>query len=257
MGLDLYAGSLARHATRKFESPQARFARENGLAFETVYSPGMVFPSVEEAIVNTERFIEELTSALAGSGISYLGWNDRIEPYFAEQLNSRSDLALRIACACRMKPELDRPKHIPADDIVDAILGNLSTDEYFESGMAAIECQVFVPGDFQGYLPIEDHRGNRIIATSTAQLKIVLDELNIAFWRGRATVGVWFERGPAPTGASKVLKRGILPWRKHWVDVGDPLPDDSLSWELEYAFACFSKALEFSESHSVPIVRDE
>jgi len=40
MGLDLYSGSLSKFYAREYETPQARFAKENNLPHQTLYAEG-------------------------------------------------------------------------------------------------------------------------------------------------------------------------------------------------------------------------
>jgi hypothetical protein len=256
MGLDLYAGSLARHAARDFESPQARFSRLNGLQFRTVYPEGMVFPTLDEARLDAAVFKRRLEKALNDAEIEFEDWDDAVPACFCEQLHYECDLALRAACAYRMRPQLERPRSMSTVEAGDEVLEGLTTEEYFQCGMAGIECQIIVPGTFFGYVPIEDLRASEVVVTSTAQLAVILDELNIAFWNGRAQIAEWSERGPAPAGSRMIMRRGLLPWSKKWVEETVTAPEDALMWNAEYAFACWSAALAFSVQHAVPICRD-
>lgn len=257
MGLDLYSGSLAKLYARDYESPQARGARSLGMDFHTEFPEGFIVPSLKESKIRISQFLDDLEDQLAEVNPPFARWQDQTDTYLTEQLNAGCLRALQILCVCRYRSEFVRPRIDDQSRQIEELLTSLSMDEYLESGLATLECQLFVPGEFLAFLPTEGEVTGQLVLTSTAMLKQTLQQLDTDIWAGRADPQAWFERGASPSGKTYVMKKSILPWGKpKLVEIDDPRPEDCIKWDAEYAFGVFYRLLAFSEEHHLPILQD-
>jgi len=251
MGLDLYSGSLSKFYARDYETPQARFARQTGLTQYTLYADSSPPRKSEDVKPFILQFHKDLSEFFNRQNAEFTPWDEDKDIYLTEQLHHECFLALQVMCLSVYRGE-DYTGAYDDSDALTAFLKMRSREEYFESGHAVLECQLFVTGTDTQCVPADDGVGGRVIMTTTSNLRLVLDQMNARVWSNKAKPEKWFERGPV-TASSVEIKRGFFPWKK----VESKPPANPVLWNAEYAFGVFSKLLDFSEKNHLPIRQDQ
>tara|TARA_R110000744_G_scaffold351533_1_gene457370 strand:- start:1169 stop:1945 length:777 start_codon:yes stop_codon:yes gene_type:complete len=257
VSLDLYCGSLSKFYSRDFETPQAKFARENGFEYQLVYEGEPIdwFNPVE-ARDKADAFIEKLTSRL-GEKENTCRWDDKRTEYAVEQLHVRSLSALLLTAAYLYRSDLQRPEHVPEGFESDPAYEESSDREYYIGPLAILESHIFLPCDADSLFWDENPLGFDKFVTTTGNLRYALNWLADKRWNGNVEADKWFNRGPAPSaGKTLVQEKSIVPWRKKWRDKFEEVPANSLNWDAEYAFGCFSRLLDFSDRTGLPLLMD-
>ena len=255
MGLDLYSGSLSKFYAREYETPQARFAKENNLPHQTLYAEGGGPLDREKAKQAISVFLKNLSEYFVQSNGEFTSWDETKDLYLTEQLHEECFKALQVMCLSAYRKE-DFVGAFDDAEKIDSFLSMKSREEYFESGHAVLECQLFVPGIHDQCTPADDGIGGRVIMTTTSNLRQILDMMNSKIWGNNAQPKKWFERGPVARGKVMEVKRGFLPWKKTVKEVDAVLPANPLMRNAEYAFGVFSTLLSFAEKHHLPIRQD-
>ena len=257
MSLDIYAGSLAKYYSRDFETPQARFARENGIDYQLVYAgEAPAWPSVNSATAIIDGFCNNIASHTEGKARA--DWDDDVSDYFAEQLFEEARNALVLLAAYQNREDLVLPSKMPRDFDKDLAYSEAVEKAYYIGPMATFESALWLPIEDELLFMIDDPMGWKIVVNTHGNLEKALSALAAEVWSDKTDVAGWFERGPAPGRGATMQKRKFrLPWQSEHVKKQEEEPDGSLLWNAEYAFSVFTKALDFARKRRVPIRIDE
>jgi len=157
-----------------------------------------------------------------------------------------------LAAAYAQHPELDLPAILP--DVLEDDPAYIATSEnYFNSTIAILECHMFLPSEENFMFLEHDAVGVERVITSTANLAQALDQINRFYWQASADQIVeWLRRGPA--GADTVIE----------IETGKLMPNEkvlpsgkSFQQSAQFGFSIYNEALSFSRTHNVPIMTDE
>lgn len=256
MSLDLFSGSLARYYSRDFETPQARYARENGLNYKLIYTedePRWLTPT--EAPNYVEKFRGEIADQINPN--IETDWREDVSQYFVEQLFEEALDSLILVAAYQMRTDLKRPKRTPAHIENDPAYSESVEQEYYLGPMAILEATLWLPGEEDVQFSAKDPMMWDVNISSTGNLKRALENLANTVWNGNVDVDAWFSRGVAPGKGIVKRKRKIrLPRQSEFVEEREREPENSLIWNAEYAFSVFWRAVEFSQENRCPIRTD-
>lgn len=184
-------------------------------------------------------------------------WDDQIDRFHAEQLFQECLWSLILLAAYRKRPDLDCPLHLPTDLTDDPAYAEAVDKKYYFGTLGILECQLFLPSQSNAFFFCQDPMGTSLGITTTCNLAGALDMLAEDIWNGETQPEEWFQRGSAPTtGKTLIMKKKRFPWSKKFKEVQEPQTNRTLMWNAEYAFACFTHALEFSQLHKAPIRLD-
>ena len=253
MGLDLYAGGLARYHTGAWECEAQRVCREAGIALEIAYDQGppkrlskataplFVFLWRRRILKKHARFIKQgLKWSEAGS-----------TPYLARKPDHDGRRALVLAAAYAEHPDLTPPTNLPDTDETDPAHAAVSQN-YLQSIVSILECHMFLPSTENFLIAGEDAAGTMRFITSTANLAWALDTVNQAHWQAaEPQIAQWAERGALTSKVVTVEAGKIM----HETNI--PPPENSFNHAAQFGFAIYREALSFSRKHHVPIVTDE
>lgn len=254
MSLDLYAGPLARYYSRDWETPQQRFAREQGMAYEVAYvGEPPTWLTREEAVAKVEEF---RATVAAKVGEKVAGWSEEHPSYLAHQLHAKARDALLLVAAYNHRKDLDRPKTAPPALAADPAYAEASQRGYYLGPMAILEAHIFLPSDENKIFLVRDPMGREQVVTTTSNLRYALETLASEAWASHVEPSAWFARGDQAPGKVLLEKPSFLPWNKKWVEVDAPAVDDVVRYDAEYAFGCFAVMLPYAETHQVPLRTD-
>ena len=252
MGLDLYAGSLARYHTGAWETIMQRTAREQGMKVNIVYADGAPTRlSTQDAALMVSGWRDQLQSKYRiPNGLS---WSESSSaPYWSDKPDHDGQRALVLATAYAEHPELDLPTTLP-DEVEDDPAYIAASGDYFSSAIAILECHMFLPSEEIFIFLEHDAVGVKRVTTSTANLARSLDRINGFYWRASSDqLAEWLRRGPAGPGTAMEIEAGKLVHHKKVLPSGN-----SFQHSAQFGFAIYNEALIFSRAHNVPIMTDE
>ena len=253
MSLDLYAGGLSRYYSRQFETPQARFARDQNLDYKLVYSGDMpTWFDTEKAPAAIAGFRKKV-AGIANQTFA-ADWQDDVADYFCEQLFEEARMALVLVAAYLKRDDLIRPLKMPLQPELDTAYSDAVTKNYYLGTMAILEATMWLPSEEPVIFRTTDPMGWEMIVSTTGNLKKSLQGLASTVWHDQIDVESWFSRGLAPgKGNTMQQRRNRMPWQSKFVEVAEIEPENSLMWNAEYAFSVFWKATEFAERHHCPV----
>lgn len=257
MSLDIYVGSLSKYYCRDFETPQARFAREENISYQLIYAgDAPKWLSKKDAPATIENFRKTIADHTQAEMAT--NWREDIEEYFAEQLFDEARNALVMVAAYQNRLDLQRPLKMPENYQDDPAISEAYEKKYYFGSMAILESALWLTGDEALMCAIKDPMGWDIFVNTQGNLQRTLNELAKEVWSDRVDVEGWFLRGVAPKqGGVTMHKRKIrLPWQSKYKEEREKEPENSLMWNAEYAFSVFWKALEFAKRLRVPIRLD-
>jgi hypothetical protein len=253
MGLDLYAGGLARYHTGAWECEAQRMSREAGMEFRIAYDQGppkrLSKATARLFIFLWRRRILRKHAHLISQG---LNWSEVSSgPYFARKPDHDGQRALVLAAAYAEHLELAMPTDLPKSDEADPAYVAASQN-YLQSMISILECHMFLPSAEDFLIAEPDAVGTRRFITSTANLARALDSVNQAHWQAEESqVAAWAKRGP-PTRRVVAVVAGQI---THEEDI--PPSKNSFEHAAQFGFAIYCEALNFSRTHHLPIVTDE
>jgi hypothetical protein len=252
MGLDLYAGGLARYHTGAWECEAQRICREAGMTVEIVYDQGppkKLSKATAPLFVFLwrRRFLKKHAHLIKQG----LKWSEvSSTPYFARKPDHDGRRALVLSAAYAEHPELTAPTHPPKGNESDPAYVAVSHN-YLESIVSILECHMFLPSAENFLIAAEDAAGTKRFITSTANLAWALDTVNQAHWRAdEQQIVEWADRG-ALTSKVVTMNAGKI---VHEMDI--PPPENPFMHAAQFGFAIYSEALDFSRQHNVPILTD-
>ena len=253
MGLDLYAGGLARYHTGEWECEAQRICREAGLTLKITYdhgSPKRLSKMTAPLFVFLwRRRVLKRHAHLIKQGLSWSeAWS---APYFARKPDHDGRRALILAAAYAEHPDLTTPSNLPETGESDPAYVAASQN-YLQSIVSILECHMFLPSTENFLIAGQDSVGTKRFITSTANLASALGTVNDAHWRAdEPQIAAWNKRG-APTRKVMTVDAGRI---VHEEDIQPP--ENPFEHAAQFAFAIYSDALNFSRTHDVPIVTDE
>lgn len=249
MGLDLYAGPLARYHTGAWETIIQRHGRENGITVKTVYAetPPRLPRFLAPVIVKGWRYILCRRFSLTG-----LKWPEgEAGDYWTDKPGREGLDALRLAAAYAEHPEFTPPEK-PPDDCASDPAYRAASRRYVHSMIATLECHMFLPSDENFLFVTGDAAGTKRFVTSTANLERALDRVNAAHWQaGQPQFESWAKRGLSARsiltleGGKVVSEEAVTP------------SETPFTQNAQYGFALYREALTYSRARNVPIVTDE
>jgi hypothetical protein len=249
MGLDLYAGPLSRYHTGAWETVVQRYCRENGVTLNMVYAqtPPRLPRFLAPAIVRGWRHFLRRRFSLTG-----LKWPEsEVGDYWTDKPGRECLNALLLAAAYAEHPEFIPPENPPDDCETDPAY-RASSQNYLQSLIAVLECQMFLPSDENFLVAARDAAGMERAVTSTANLELALDRVNAAHWQAEETqFEKWSRRGPVAQGRLGNEDDETAP------DEASMPPATPFTQNAQLGFALYREALKFSRTHNVPIVTDE
>ena len=251
MGLDLYVGTLARYHTGEWEPEAVSVGREAGLAVVHYAQRPKRLSKISASIVvgfwrwrMQRKFVHLISQKLQ--------WPETLSaPYLVRKPDHDGQRALVLAAAYAEHPELTPPKELPLTNDVDPAYAAASQN-YSQSAISILECHMFLPSSDSFLIAAPDAVGNNRFITSTANLKWALELVNSAHWRAdEPTIRQWDHRGAVTRWlvtfeAGNVAREEIV-----------PPPVNPFQHCAQFGFAIYSRALEFSHMHQLPIVTDE
>lgn len=260
MGLDVYAGTLVRFYSRDWERAVQRFAREQGLNYSEVYTDGIVpdWPDKKQAVEMVSGFRDRLQDQFGGEISDVASWSEEECSYDTDKIDYNGRNSLVFLAAYLNRPELTLPDMLPADLDADQAYSEAVNQKYYTGAMSILECGVFLPSQRTGLFITENPMGVEQVVTTTQSLRWALDWLSDKVWSGDTKPEEWRKRG-LTTGGGKVLKqaRGLLPWRKKFVEIEEPPVPNTLKHNAEFGFGVLTAMLAFSDQYNVPILMDE
>jgi hypothetical protein len=253
MGLDLYAGGLARYHTGAWECEAQRICREAGMTVKIVYEQGLPKrlskATAPLIIFFWRRRILKKHAHLIKQGLK---WSEASStPYLARKPDHDGWRALLLSAAYAEHPELTIPTNLPKTNELDPAYVAVSQN-YLQSIVSILECHMFLPSAENFLIAREDAAGTKRFITSTANLAWALDAINQAHWQAdEPQIARWADRGALTSkvvtfDACKVV---------HETDI--PPPKNPFMHAAQFGFAIYSEALNFSRKHNVPILTDE
>jgi hypothetical protein len=254
MGLDLYAGALARYYTGQWETEAQQAGREAGVPVEIFYAgggPRRLSRLTAPWRVSTWR--RGIRTKYAKVIKEDLNWSEDLSaPYFARKPDHAGRLALKLACAYAEHREFAMPEQLPEDVDADPAY-KAASDKYFASAISVLECHMFLPSAENFVVSEPDPVGNKRFITSIANLSWALDVVIGAHWQtDPSKIDEWAR--DAPLGRKKLLRTDNGEFEV--IEEQDFQPESLLSF-AHFGFAVYSKALAFSRDHNVPILTDE
>ena len=252
MGLDIYAGTLARYHTGSWETIMQRTAREQGMNVRMVYageSPARL--SEPLAPLTVSRWREHLESKY--HLLNGLSWSeDTSTPYWTDKPDHDGQRALVLAAAHTEHSEFELPTALPESMEVNPAYFAASRD-YVNSIIAILECHLFLPSEEDFIFSEDDAVGVRRVTTSTANLAWALDAVNTFCWQAsEAQFTEWRKRGPASVGPVVEFEDGMIVREDEVQPSTEPFQHAA-----QFGFAVYNEALTFSRKHNVPILTDE
>jgi hypothetical protein len=197
MGLDLYAGGLARYHTGAWECEAQRICREAGIAFKIAYDRGppkrLSKATAPLFVFLWRRRILKRHAHLIKQGLK---WSEAgSTPYLARKPDHDGRSALVLAAAYAENPELATPANLPKTNETDPAYAAVSQN-YLQSIVSILECHMFLPSAENFLIAGRDAVGTKRFITSTANLALALDTVNHAHWQAdEAQISRWAERG--------------------------------------------------------------
>jgi hypothetical protein len=253
MGLDLYAGGLARYHTGAWECEAQRVCREAGVALQITYDHGAP-KRLSKATAPLFVFLWRRRILKKHANFITLGlnWSEAgSTPYFARKPDHDGRRALVIAAAYAELPELTTPTDLPKTEESDPAYAAAS-ENYFQSMVAILQCHMFLPSSENFVIAEPDAAGTQRFITSTANLAWALDTINDSHWKADdLQVSRWAERGALTHQIVSIDAGQIV----HEPEV--PLPKNPFMHAAQFGFAIYSEAMNFSRKHNVPILTDE
>jgi hypothetical protein len=180
VALDVYVGTLTRLYSGDWENTGQRWARENGVQYNTIYAGGQPEPppgdEIRKAVADWQRY---LSDALQPHGAGPAQWDEGDQmPYFSERPSYTGYGALVVWAAHMEHPDLPMPAETP-DSWTDDLAYQRSTAEGFNSRyktllLAEQWLPLEFPFVFEAPMPVAEK--GRIGSVFT--LKRQLDELH-------------------------------------------------------------------------------
>ncbi len=249
MGVDLYAGPLARYYSGEWETQAAAWARANGVAFETVYSsspPNRLSPDESAEAVQAFR-----TRVAPKLGV-LPQWSKASDPYEIYQLRAEGFSSVVLAAALLHRPELKRPTKIPVDIQEHPAVSEASTRGYYIGPMAAFEAQVIVPGEEPRICGETDCRGGDVVVVTLSVLQDAVEAVRVFLGFSAQQLDAILAKGPPESGPEIAV-----PAKTGWI-FSKPkyVQDEFLEW-AGWGLACFRACARFAQDTGAAIIRDE
>lgn len=249
MGIDLYAGPLARYYSGEWQTPAARWAQENGIAFETVYpatTPAQLSLEASTEAVRTFRMrLESKLGALPA-------WSKASDPYNAYQLRAEGFQAVVFAAALRHRPELKRPKTLPANIQEHPAVSEASARGYYIGPIAAFEAQIIVPGEEPRICGDTDCRGNDVVVVTLPVLQESIEAVREFLGLSDGQLDIAMAEGPPALGSEIATVS-----ENKWIfSKPKPVPDELLAWAC-WGLACYRASARLAAETGAAIIRDE
>jgi hypothetical protein len=249
MGVDLYAGPLPRYYMFDWETPAAKFARENGLPFKTIREAPLIGLTIAQAVPAAQAFKSRTATKLG----DLPEWSfDPAGPYKVWQLTRQGLDALVLTAALQHHPELELPTDLPKDIQAHPAVSQASSAGYYLGTMAVFESQIIVPGREQMLCAEADCRGKNAFVCTTAALgwsiKTIMNYLDLT----EEQLAQALVEGPPP-----VNPRGMAVSVRRLEEIQFELPAHATRAHAIWGLACFDACLDFAERTGCAIVRDE
>jgi hypothetical protein len=247
MGLHIYSGSLVRFFTNDWENEIQRMAREKGFEYQARYPDGEPeWPTRGKASEHVAWMRSTIEAGLDATS-EKLSWHNDPSEYLTIKLHVEAREALLVVAAHLRRPELPMPKQMPPSLDDDVAFAEAGKKGYLVEAIAPFEASLFIPGTFSRVSFMQDPLGSERLTCSTERLRLALENLKHQYWQDRTTPAEWLERGLVyARGAGSKAANG------DWV--AEQEPPDSLRGNAEFAFAVYSKLLQFSDRHHAPII---
>ena len=248
MGVDLYCGSLERYFSGKWETPAARFAREQNIGFQTVYSgAGPRWLNASDVAHECASFRHRV-EANAGALKEWLTGIDA--PYEVWQITAHGISSLVLCAACAHRPEFERPKKLVRNIETHPAVSEADAQNYYLGPMAIFESHMIVPGLEARICADRDPIDRDLIITTTAALTFALDAMRDYLEVGAEDLETLIKNGPPSWDTQEITINGdALP------EV--PPPDDEVRDYAIWAMACLEIAAKTSALNGSVLVRDE
>jgi hypothetical protein len=203
MGLDLYAGTLARYHSGAWETIVQQQSRRAGMRVRMIYAtPPMRLPRLFAALM-VRRWRRRLRRQY--SSLNALSWMEGVtEPYWTDKPGHEAQKALVLAGAYaervfdggnagRAKSTL--PNDLPGS-LDDDPAYRAASERYGESVIAVLECHMFLPSNDNWIIAADDAVGAKRFMTSTGNLARALAMVNEAHWGAEESqFEQWAKRG--------------------------------------------------------------
>jgi|CXWL01.1.fsa_nt_gi hypothetical protein len=240
MGVHIYSGSLVRFYTNNWENEIQRWARENGVKYQSSFAgPTPAWPTSDEA---TEHLAWMRSTFEHG-----VSWNDDETDYHTIKLHQEGRDALTLVAAHLHRPDLPMPLSMPADPMDDVALAEAGPKGYLIGPIAAFESSLIVPGDFDGVTFVESPLHERVLTCSTKFLRNAMAFVRKGYWSDSVEPDSWLNRGliyARDSGSVDVASGDFT---------ADDEPEGSLQGNAEFAFGAYSSVLAFSDKHNTAI----
>ena len=260
MGVDLFAGTLQRYYTRRWETPGAAAARARGQDYRMAYARGGDPLPMDRHAARAEirDFAKRLQPKLQLSDGPF--WNESIElPYKTLQLTYEGLGALLLWTAHLYRPDLARPRLLPNDPWRAPAVAEAAKGGYYAGPMAVFEVHMVVPGATERISAEVDPLGRDVSVTTSTVLRQAIRAVAPSLNLKAAAAGRITEAGPPALGLELVRtgRRWFEFTRAKWQRVEPPTRDDEVKVLATYALSCFMVMNRFATDHAVPIVREE
>jgi hypothetical protein len=187
MGMDIYVGPLCRYYAHDWETPTARWAREQGIPHRTITSTGerkKESPREYQPVILGWRHL--ITPHLKAAGVPRVEWDERTNaPYMTSQFWPELRESLIVTAAYAQVPELTPPDALPEGD----------TREFFarDAAIAAMgsayrdsltphlhRCEMWLPLKFP--LPVEVETPPGLVRPVGSSLMLRSELAGLAKW---------------------------------------------------------------------------
>lgn len=240
MGVHIYSGSLVRFYTNDWENEIQRWARENGVEYQSSFSgESPSWPTVEKA--------KEHLAWMRSTFESAASWNDDETDYHTIKLHQEGRDALALVAAHLQRPDVPMATTMPDDMMSDVAYAEAGPKGYLIGPIAAFDCSLILPGDFDGVRFVESPMREKVLTCSTEFLKAAMAYVSKNYWNDCVDPKAWIERGlvhARESGFVDVESGGF---------VAEKEPENSLKGNAEFAFGVYSSVLTFSDSHNTAI----
>lgn len=249
MGIDLYAGPLARYYSGEWQTQAAIWAQESDVEFETIYqgsAPVRLDQKESADAVQAFRMrIEPKLGALPS-------WSKASDPYKTYQLRAEGFGAVVLAAALRHRPELKRPKTLPKSVYDHPAVAEASARGYYVGPMAAFEAQIIVPGEDPRICADVDCRGNEVIVVTLPVLQQAIEAVSEFLELSSNQLDDALSEGVPDAGS-----RSATVAKRRWIFSKTEVVEDELVLWARWGLACYRASARLAEETGAAIIRDE
>lgn len=201
MGLDIYVGSLSRYYAREWETISQTYAREQGMAHQTLYTSQQEKIDQDQIRAEIIGWRDAVRNSVTEEPIQ-LDWDESPEaPYFTDKPDWDGYGALLLWAAYSEHPDLIAPENMSEKWSEDEAFYKSTSMEFRTQYPALMRSDIWVPEELPFSVGTIDLMGNDIVIGSVPKLGSELLELNDKTWKADAeTITSWLKDCPEVGG---------------------------------------------------------